>query len=230
MTKQALYLYQTAEQTQMTNHYQAAIEGWKRKEGPHLIDGRRVVKLPKMVIVMPPHLKLRRREKIWQIGELKIAPNIFNLSDIVVYPHPEDMAQFEKAVWETSIGGPSFDYPGAIGSIGLTFTSMTSNPHLLLRYVQAHFKTTGPYHPLPRKLATKYGGWRVHAFREIFKMAQHHNLPIILASDAILRHTIQGKRAAYVKDLETVAREMKFEIGKHSTTFHPPEKKRKAIN
>ncbi|MFH0713600.1 MAG: hypothetical protein V1722_03600 [Candidatus Micrarchaeota archaeon] len=211
----------------MTNHYQTAMEGWKRKEGPHLINGRRVVKLPKMVIVMPPHSKLRQRETIWQKGELKIAPNIFNLSDTVVYPHPKDMAQFEKAVLGTSIGGPSYDYPGSIGSIGLTFTSMTDKPHLLLRHIQAHFKTKEGEYVLPRKLATKYGSWRIHALREIFKMAAHHNLPIILASDAILRHTIQGKRAVYVKDLETVAREMKFEIGKHSTTFHPPEKKRR---
>jgi hypothetical protein len=88
-----------------------------------------------------------------------------NLHNLVVYPRPEHIPVFVTALKSVRPGGYGESNPGSIGTI---HTSLLWDA---VYDIQAHYKTSDPYEsdPLPRKYATMYSGWRIHAIEEFLR-------------------------------------------------------------
>jgi|GEM_PF-3372841 len=106
---------------------------------------------------------------------------------VVAFPEPGDMEAFKKARKGVYSGGPADTNPGAIGtfSFKLTDPARQNIPDVSAEsetFIQSHFLGQGnpklltPLQGLPRRLATKYGGWRKHALEEAIRIAEEHRM------------------------------------------------------
>lgn len=104
-----------------------------------------------------------------KIGKYVFSTNygLFGAISIVAFPDLADVAEFKQAAQGAMHAGPANINKGAVGSLMLD----NSKDEIILKYAQAHYKTTGEF-GLPRRLATKYGGWRVSAFVHAINLAK----------------------------------------------------------
>ncbi|VVB67512.1 Uncharacterised protein [Candidatus Norongarragalina meridionalis] len=127
----------------------------------------RVLESPKMTVVMP------------------YAPERGNWFDIVVYPKPEHEEAFLKAITGLKPGGPSKDYPGAVGTVRVTLTS--KGDLAVLQIAQSHFKKGNGAGFLSPTLARKYSGWRQRALEHLIRTIVMENGYKLFISKAVIR-------------------------------------------
>lgn len=137
-------------------------EAHARAEGTHHIGDYHVIKDKKLMLIGPKE------------------PTLGKEFAIIAFPKKEDIARFKEAMGSMVRKGPADYNPGAIGTLMI---KRPTEPHSPLEFVfmQSHFKTGGAkgYRgevatPLPRALATKYGGWRVRALKQAAEIAADH--------------------------------------------------------
>lgn len=100
----------------------------------------------------------------------------------VFFPHPRNLAAFEKAAQTTREDGPSRTYPGSVGSIRVSkdpFYYLKDSNCWEIEYIQGHF-IQKKSSDLPRKLATEYGGWKHRLLGEIFEEARAAKVKLVI--------------------------------------------------
>lgn len=165
----------------------------------------RVVKRDKYVLVMP-----RRRD--WQRA---FRSDKFPFVSVVVYPEPVHFSTFEQAVESTREGGSGYHHRGAVGTVSLQAHRAIRGfykRHLELSFAQAHFKVGTEKNQLPRRLATRYGGWRRHALTEALHVASGLGLEVWVDNKALKRFlAIPSPPGLFHHELLEVARGLGME-------------------
>ncbi len=184
----------------MVSHFKAAMLAWKKAKpgkNPNFM-GYRVVKLPKVVLVMP---KLEQ----WPSRRRKTH------FSILAFPRPEHIGLFRTALKNVAYGSPGGQNPGSLGTIRFIAETRGDERFLTFFYVQYHFKVGSGHGLVPRKLATFYAGWRKHALREILTNAFRRKLRVI-APDYQLFHQA-GKKTSQPRQVYHELVDLASELG-----------------
>jgi len=120
---------------------------------------------------------------------------------IVAFPKPEHQPAFAEAYFGVKPGGPAELHRGAIGSVYLSTDLLMHR--LNVEFAQAHFKTQGRF-PLPRRLATYYGGWMKHALREALTVAKENQMALAIPVSVLRR---RQTRLRFREEIQEIARE-----------------------
>ncbi|MFH0713993.1 MAG: hypothetical protein V1722_05455, partial [Candidatus Micrarchaeota archaeon] len=165
----------------------------------------------KMVILIHAAAGAKSLEQVKKTLNKKRA---FHAIQIVAYPHPAHLREFQEAQEGLRAAGPARDYPRSIGSIELDV-----HPERLIeiQHIQSHYSTSNA-RPLPRGLATRYAGWRVHALRHALQLAREFQRPLYIPKDVlyprlmIYQKTV--KKTQLHRDLLRVCKELGFKMKK----------------
>ncbi len=169
---------------------------------------RRVVKLPRMLLVMPPMDSTVTDFKTWPSSDFRGSPEI--QADIVAYPELEHFVHFEQA------GGgvkpkKTIHAPGSIGRVKLVLYKHL--PSRALRFglseIQHNFRTSGE-NPLPRRLANHYKKWRFEALKHVVELCKSTGVAVLVHREALYYthdKAEKGGRAVLHDYLEKKARE-----------------------
>ncbi|MFH0713992.1 MAG: hypothetical protein V1722_05450 [Candidatus Micrarchaeota archaeon] len=163
---------------------QIAREAWVLKPGV-------VVNLPNCTVMRIKHMVLIAQGEHYSTSLSEVKAALMRKSDypwrdvikFVAYPDPKHAEEFKKAVRGVRNAGPVDRNPGAIGTAALTIVH-GEKIQGALAFVQAHYKTNGNQ-PLPRKLATRYNGWRHHCLDQIMALVKETRATVSIGNDVV---------------------------------------------
>ncbi|MFH0713971.1 MAG: hypothetical protein V1722_05355 [Candidatus Micrarchaeota archaeon] len=150
---------------------------------------------------------------------------------IVAFPDPKHFEDFANASRVLTGGGPSWRNPIAIGTLALNppssfHTKIGDGPRISRTYftlsaIQAHY-TVGrgktkeeKAAPFPRKLATRYAGWRKHALDLLMQVTKEKQFIITAGSIALNAYRPKNQK----KYAESLICELREAAKKHGLSF-----------
>ncbi len=125
--------------------------------------------------------------------------------EVIVLPRLRHFRAFVRATSGVEMYGPGRGKQGSIGSLWMT----RYKQDYFVKHIQAHYRAGTAPNFLPRRLATRYGGWRIRALRIAFREAKLRNAAVIIPEHTLKKEKANKQRsAALLRDLHMVAREL----------------------
>jgi len=142
--------------------------------------------------------------------------------DAVVFPvGDEHLKAFKHAARGVKAFGPAHMNPGGVGTLTASLSSFRGA--FTLNVQQSHFKTRRPEDSsrskrLDRSLATRYGGWRQRALREMINVMGKHGQTLRIPARLLVSRA-KGeppKKTQFAHDVEGVCADMRLKTRKYA--------------
>ena len=153
-----------------------------------------------------PDLEIIADEKMVLVGDKHLIPNADSPHEIVVFPRPNHIPVFKKAVKKLREHGPAWSHPGAVGTISISNQRTKTS----LRYAQAHYSSE----VVSRSMITRYAGWRVRALMHAIRLAHEIKMPLWVFS--YFHHHKDRDTRQFDRDLQEACRRLGVKMERRS--------------